>query len=131
MISRVHACNGRYFAISKLICDAVAFYLLPGGTSTVLRNKRAEKVSKVSAFAQMGMQAATLVQAFKTLDVGDKGYLEVKDLVSVFGMVEGVVSNHAARPRSHSFLLLRGFHTSQPFAVTSSLVLVRVRPARV
>ena len=85
-----------YTAISKLICDMVCFYLLPfGGTSTVLRNKRAERVNKVSAFAQMGMQAATYVQAFQSLDRGNKGYLEAKDLVAVFGNVEGVDKEQA------------------------------------
>ena len=34
--------------------DAVAFYCLPNGKSTVLRNKRQEVVSKRSEFAEIG-----------------------------------------------------------------------------
>jgi hypothetical protein len=38
--------------IAKVITDFVVFYLLPDGVSEVMRNKRAEKVNKIQAFAR-------------------------------------------------------------------------------
>ena len=39
------------------VTDVYAFYLLPGGQSTILRNKRLELVSKKSEYAEIGTRA--------------------------------------------------------------------------
>ena len=39
--------------VAKIVTDFVVFYLLPDGVSEVMRNKRAEKVNKIQAFARM------------------------------------------------------------------------------
>ena len=77
-------------SLARTVTDFICFYMLPEGTSTVLRNKRAERVNKINTFAQMGLQAAILSKSFRSLDVDHKGYLEVKDLVGVFGSVESI-----------------------------------------
>lgn len=69
--------------------------MLPHGLSTVLANKRAERVSKKQAFAQLGLRAAIGVQWFRQLDANDSGYINVPDLVSVFGNVSGVTKEQA------------------------------------
>ena len=38
-----------FFQLLSLLMDAVAFYLLPNGISTVLQGKRSERISKRQA----------------------------------------------------------------------------------
>ena len=84
-----------FLAIAVYVMDFVTFNLLPNGLSKVLYNKRAESVSKVHTFAQVGLRAATAVADFNTLDSDGSGYIEVKDLVSVFGKIPTVSKDQA------------------------------------
>jgi LSD1 subclass zinc finger protein len=84
-----------FLAVAVAIMDFVAFNVLPNGVSKVLYAKRAERVSKVHSFAQLGLRAAVAVKDFKALDVDDRGYVEVKDLVSVFGSIPSVDKEEA------------------------------------
>ena len=79
-----------FLAIAVFVADLVAFNLLPNGVSTVLRAKRAEKVSRMHTFAQLGLKAAVAVKQFQTLDTENRGYLEVKELVAAFGSIPQV-----------------------------------------
>lgn len=47
------------------------------------------------SFAQLGLRAAVAVKDFKALDVDDQGFVEVKDLVSVFGSIPSVSKDEA------------------------------------
>jgi hypothetical protein len=84
-----------FLAIAVYIADFVAFYLLPNGVSTVLRAKRAEKVSRMLTFAQLGLKAAVAVKQFQTLDTDNRGYLEVRELVAAFGTIPQVTKENA------------------------------------
>ena len=84
-----------FLAVAVAIMDFVAFNVLPNGVSKVLYAKRAERVSKVHSFAQLGLRAAVAVKDFKALDVDNQGYVEVKDLVSVFGSIPSVSKDEA------------------------------------
>ena len=76
--------------VAATICDLIAFSVLPDGLSTVLANKRAERISKKNAFAQLGLRAAIATNWFRQLDGSNKGYLELADLVAVFGQIDQV-----------------------------------------
>jgi hypothetical protein len=69
------------------VADAVAFYCLPNGQSTVLRNKRQELVSKRSEFAEIGMKAALAARTYRTFDPDNNGSIEAVDLVRAFARV--------------------------------------------
>ena len=75
--------------------DTITFYMLPNGLSTVLQNKRAERVSKKQTFAQLSLKAAIAVKWFKELDIADQGYIDVPELVSVFGKIESISKEQA------------------------------------
>jgi hypothetical protein len=75
---------------ANLAADAVAFYCLPNGQSTVLRNKRLELVSKRSEFAEIGMKAALAAATYRSFDPDNNGSIEAIDIVRVFAHVEGV-----------------------------------------
>lgn len=75
---------------ADVVADAVAFYMLPNGQSTVLRNKRQELVSKRSEFAEIGMKAALLAATYRSFDPDNNGTIEAVDIVRVFAHVEGV-----------------------------------------
>ena len=47
------------------------------------------------SFAQLGLKAAVAVKDFKALDVDGQGFVEVKDLVSVFGAIPSVSKDEA------------------------------------
>ena len=72
---------------AKLLADAVAFYLLPNGQSTVLRNKRQEMVSKRSEFAEIGMKAALAARFYRSFDPDNNGSIEPVDIVRAFAQV--------------------------------------------
>ena len=76
--------------LANVLTDAVAFYCLPGGQSTVLRNKRQEIVSKKSEFAEIGMKAALAAASYRSFDPDNNGSIEAVDIVKVFAHVEGV-----------------------------------------
>merc|ERR1719345_177837 len=84
-----------FLAVAVFIMDFIAFNVLPNGVSKVLYAKRAERVSKVHSFAQLGLRPAVAVKDFKALDVDNQGYVEVKDLVSVFGSIPSVSKDEA------------------------------------
>ena len=84
-----------FLGIAVNICDFITFNMLPHGVSTVLRNKRGERVSRLGAFAQLGARAAVAVNDFKSLDRDNKGYVDVADLASVFGSVGAVDKQEA------------------------------------
>jgi len=81
--------------IAGVIVDAVTFYMLPNGISTVLQNKRAERISKKTAFAQLGLKAAIAVEWFRTLDTNSTGSIGVEELVKVFGHISSVSKDNA------------------------------------
>ena len=76
--------------LANVITDALAFYGLPNGQSTILRNKRQEVVSKRSEFAEIGMKAALLAATYRSFDPDNNGTIEAVDIVRVFAHVEGV-----------------------------------------
>ena len=73
---------------AKLIADVVAFYCLPNGTSTVLRNKREELVSKRGEFAELGMKAALAALIYRDLDPDNNGAIEPVDICKAFAHAE-------------------------------------------
>ena len=73
---------------SNTVADFVAFYLLAGGQSLVLRNKRAEKVSKKSEFAETGLKAALAAHQFSFFDRDHNGDIEAVDIVRAFANIE-------------------------------------------
>ena len=81
--------------LANLITDAVAFYLLPGGQSTILRNKRQELVSKKSEFAELGMKAALAASNYRQFDPDNNGSIDPVDIVKVFAHVEDVTWEQA------------------------------------
>ena len=81
--------------LAALAADAVAFYCLPNGQSTVLRNKRQELVSKKSEFAEIGMKAALAAASYRQFDPDNNGSIEAVDIVKVFAHVEGVTWQQA------------------------------------
>ena len=76
--------------VANMIADGIAFYLLPGGQSTLLRNKRQELVSKKSEFAELGMKAALAATTYRQFDPDNNGAIDPVDIVKVFAHVEGV-----------------------------------------
>ena len=80
---------------ANTIADLHAFYGLPGGTSTLLRNKRVEKVSKKSEFAEHGLRAALAAVEFRQFDTDANGFVEAEDVVRAFAKVEGVTAEQA------------------------------------
>merc|ERR1712185_697323 len=81
--------------MANVAADAVAFYCLPGGQSTILRNKRQEIVSKRSEFAEIGMKAALAAATYRSFDPDNNGSIEAVDIVKVFAHVEGVSAEQA------------------------------------
>lgn len=79
----------------QFVMNMIVFFILPNGMSTVLSNKRQEKVSKTLSFAQMGVRAASNIQSFNALDTNGDGYLEVKDLVRSLAAVPGMSRTQA------------------------------------
>ena len=73
--------------LANVLTDAVAFYCLPGGQSTVLRNKRQEIVSKKSEFAEIGMKAALAARFYRSFDPDNNGSIEPVDIVRAFAQV--------------------------------------------
>ena len=73
--------------VANLAADGVAFYLLCGGQSTVLRNKRQELVSKRSEFAEIGMKAALAARVYRDFDPDNNGSIEPVDIVRAFANV--------------------------------------------
>lgn len=80
---------------ANTIADIHAFYLLPDGASTLLRNKRVEKVSKKSEFAEHGLRAALAAVEFRSFDEDANGFVEAEDIVRAFAKVEGVTAEQA------------------------------------
>ena len=74
--------------LASTVADFFAFWCLGGGQSTVLRNKRCEKVSKRSEFAETGLKAVIAAQQFKLLDPDGNGVVEAIDLVHALAGVE-------------------------------------------
>ena len=74
---------------ANTIADLVAFYGLGSGQSLVLRNKRAEKVSKKSEFAETGLKAALASFQFGYFDRDHNGTIETVDIVRAFANIEG------------------------------------------
>ena len=66
---------------ASTVADFFAFWCLGGGQSTVLRNKRCEKVSKRSEFAETGLKAVLAAHQFQYLDRDGNGVIEAVDLV--------------------------------------------------
>ena len=89
---------------ANIAADGVAFYMLPGGQSTLLRNKRQEVVSKRSEFAEIGMKAALAAATYRSFDPDNNGTIEAVDIVKVFAHVEGV-SWQQAHAIAHMILL--------------------------
>lgn len=73
---------------ANTVADFFAFYGLGNGQSTVLRNKRCEKVSKKSEFAETGLKAAMAAQAFSYFDPDKNGVIESVDLVRGLAGIE-------------------------------------------
>lgn len=73
---------------ANTVADFFAFYGLGNGQSTVLRNKRSEKVSKKSEFAEAGLKAAMAAQAFNYFDPDKNGTIEAEDLVRGLAGIE-------------------------------------------
>lgn len=80
---------------ANTVADLHAFYLLPNGTSVLLRNKRVEKVSKKSEFAEHGLRAALAAVEFRAFDTDANGFVEAEDVVRAFAKVEGVTAQQA------------------------------------
>ena len=59
--------------VSRVVADAVSFYMLPNGQSTILRNKRQELVSRKSEFAELGMKAALAARIYRNFDPDNNG----------------------------------------------------------
>ena len=74
--------------VANIAADAVSFYCLPNGQSTVLRNKRQESVSKKSEFAEMGMRAALAALRYRGFDPDNNGSIEPVDICKAFAHVE-------------------------------------------
>jgi hypothetical protein len=89
--------------LARMVADAYAFYLLPGGKSTVLRNKRQELVSKRSEFAEIGMKAALAASVYRSFDPDNNGSIEPVDIVRAFASVYKV---RRPPPNPHRVLLL-------------------------
>lgn len=88
---------------ANVAADFVAFYCLPNGQSTILRNKRQEVVSKKSEFAEIGMKAALAAATYRSFDPDNNGSIEAVDIVRVFAHVEGV-SWEQAHAIAHAIL---------------------------
>ena len=73
---------------ASTVADVFAFWCLGGGQSTVLRNKRCEKVSKRSEFAETGLKAVLAAHQFQYLDRDGNGVIEAVDLVRALAGVE-------------------------------------------
>lgn len=73
---------------ANLVADVVAFYCLPNGSSTVLRNKRQELVSKRGEFAELGMKAALTALIYRDLDPDNNGAIEPVDICKAFAHAE-------------------------------------------
>ena len=84
-----------FLAFAVYVMDFVTFNLLPNGISKVLYAKRAERVSKLHTFAQLGLKAAVAVKDFKSLDYDEQGFIDVKNLVSVFGGIPTIGKEQA------------------------------------
>ena len=89
--------------LARMVADAYAFYLLPGGKSTVLRNKRQELVSKRSEFAEIGMKAALAASVYRSFDPDNNGSIEPVDIVRAFASVYKV---RRPPPNPHRVFLL-------------------------
>lgn len=76
-------------ASANILADFVAFRCLGGGQSTVLRNKRAEKVSKKSEFAEVGLRAALAAFQFKFFDCDHNGWFNSMDICRAFANISG------------------------------------------
>ena len=83
-----------YLKVARFVMDFVTFNLLPYGLSKVLYNKRAERVSRMHTFAQIGLKAAVAVKDFHALAQAD-GYIELKDIVQQFGKIKDVNEEQA------------------------------------
>ena len=83
--------------IAGTVMDAIVFYMLPNGVSAVLQNKRAEKVTRRTAFRQMGMQAAILVKQFRALDTDGEGTLSMAELTKIFGELPAISAEQAVQ----------------------------------
>ena len=82
--------------IAKILTDFVCFYMLPGGISLVLRNKRAERVNRMSAFAQLGLKTALASKSFRDMGASNgRRHIEIADLVSAFGDIDTVSKSQA------------------------------------
>ena len=73
--------------IAAVVADGISFYGLPGGQSTVLRNKREELVSKRSEYAEIGMKAALAALRYRDFDPDGNGSIEPLDIVRAFAHV--------------------------------------------
>lgn len=94
---------------ADVVADTVAFYMLPGGQSTVLLNKRSEIVSKRSEFAEIGMKAAILACSYRNFDPDNNGIIEAVDIVRVFAHVEGITWQQA---HAIAHMIMAGADTS-------------------
>jgi len=73
---------------ANTVADFVAFFCLGAGQSLVLRNKRCEKVSKKSEFAETGLKAALAAHQFNFFDRDHNGSIEASDIVRAFANIE-------------------------------------------
>ena len=81
--------------LCNIVSDLVAFYLLPNGQSTILRNKRAEKVSKKSEYAEYGLKTALHAATFGAFDKNSNGLVYKSDLMRVFAKVPSITAEQA------------------------------------
>ena len=83
---------------ANTITDFVAFNFLPGGQSLVLANKRAEKVSKKSEFAETGLKAALAAFQYNFFDRDHNGTVESIDICRAFANIEAPNGEPAVKP---------------------------------
>jgi len=81
-----------FLEFATIATDFVAFRML-GSLSKLLRNKQAEKISRTSAFAELGLKAAVAVDTFAAVVSNADGKddsIDLADLVAAFGKVKNV-----------------------------------------
>lgn len=87
-----------FLNFATTLTDALAFYGL-GSLSKLLRNKRDEKISRTSAFAELGLKAAVAVDSFSAVVSNSSGgkddSIDLPDLVAAFGKVKHVNRDQA------------------------------------
>ena len=67
------------------------------GASTLLRNKRVEKVSKKSEYAEHGMRAAVAALQFRNFDFNANGLVEAEDIVQARRVTHAARASRTSR----------------------------------